>query len=54
MSHEEFEEQYEVVPVDEPSIEDYPPKPTEEFDAFGAPIKKPVRVLDGVRDTARR
>ena len=55
---------FEVGPLDEPSIEDYPRKRPEtatrdeygrqKFDAFGAPIKEPVTVVDGVRDTRRK
>lgn len=57
---EGFERQYEIVPNDEPSIEDWDgigPGPTandQKRDAFGAPITKPVRVRDGVRDTKSR
>ena len=40
----------EVVPLDEPSMEDYPC-----VDEFGAPPVKPVKVIDGVQDsTAHR
>lgn len=44
----------EVVPLDEPSIEDYgqPEFPT--VDEFGAPIKPVVKIHDGVRDTENR
>ena len=47
-------EEVAVVPLDEPSMEDYgqPQFPT--VDEFGAPIKAPVKILDGVQDTAAR
>ena len=39
----------EVVPLDEPSMEDYPA-----VDEFGAPPVKVVKIHEGVRDTRNR
>ena len=50
------EEGYEVVPTDEPSLEDYPThnEANEQlFDEFGAPVRKVVRVVEGPRDSRR-
>lgn len=41
--------EHEIVANDEPSMEDYPP-----VDDFGAPIKAPVPIHEGVRDTQNR
>ncbi len=47
-----------VVDNDEPSLEDYPgpgpDKNLQQYDEFGAPIRPPVKVRDGVRDTRAR
>jgi hypothetical protein len=47
------EEAVEIVPLDEPSIEDYPDGLIQP-DEFGAPPVKVVPVIDGVRDTRSR
>ena len=45
----------EVVPLDEPSMEDYGDPEFPLVDEFGAPPVKPVKVIDGVQDsTAHR
>lgn len=57
--HESMADAFEVVPNDEPSIEDWEgigPGPTandQQRDEFGAPIRPVVPVRDGVRDTSR-
>lgn len=57
MSDEKKEtvEEFEIVPDGEASIEDYPTHDLDfnlqKYDEFGAPIKAPVKVRDGVRDT---
>lgn len=50
------EDAYEVVPADEPSMDDYPDtdKSLQRYDAFGAPIRPVVKVREGVRDTEQR
>lgn len=54
MSDEQKTEEVEVVALDEPSMEDYgkPEWPT--VDDFGAPVQEPVKIIDGVIDTAAR
>jgi len=54
--HETTAEDFEIVADGEPSIEDYPQPGDPDFnlqkvDDFGAPIRPPVKVRDGVRDT---
>ena len=49
-------EKVEIVPLDEASMEDYPgpDENVQKTDEFGAPIRPPVKVRDGVRDTRSR
>lgn len=52
----------EVVPLDEPSMEDYPQATADQIrmtheqivDEFGAPVRGVVKIHDGVRDTENR
>lgn len=48
------EVEVEIVPLDEPSMEDYGVSDFPTRDAFGAPPVKVVKVRDGVRDTQSR
>ncbi len=63
MNEDDFKDEdgtYEIVADDEPSMEEYQgigPGPTandQKVDEFGAPIRPPVKVRDGVRDTRAR
>lgn len=60
----DFEKRFEVVDHNEVGIGDEEPRErqetethyadgTQKFDTFGAPVQKPVRVVDGVRDSRR-